>query len=140
MTRAQSWQYLEYHAELCSQLAKILIEKQKGDKEKGRERWEELKTFLQKEEDQMQPVFDLLNISRPWSERYCQDKVASFFYNFDRKPYYSKPQNPQYTLSSVLYSSFTIKTLFRIITPRDVFASTLHQLFFPFGEKLQQVL
>ena len=50
MTRAQSWQYLEYHAELCSQLAKILIEKQKGDKEKGRERWEELKTFLQKEE------------------------------------------------------------------------------------------
>ncbi|HPT63207.1 MAG TPA: DUF4838 domain-containing protein [Candidatus Atribacteria bacterium] len=59
ITRAQSWQYLEYHAELCSQLAKILIEKQKGDKEKGRERWEELKTFLQKEEDQMQPVFDL---------------------------------------------------------------------------------
>ena len=59
MTRAQSWQYLEYHAERCSQLAKILIEKQKRDKEKGRERWEELKTFLQKEEDQMQPVFDL---------------------------------------------------------------------------------
>ena len=47
MTRAQSWQYLEYHAELCSQLAKILIEKQKGDKEKGRE-WKSLKHFSRK--------------------------------------------------------------------------------------------
>ena len=59
ISEAQSWQYLEYHAEICSQLAKILVEKQKGDKEKSREWWEKLKTFLQKNEDQMQPVFDL---------------------------------------------------------------------------------
>jgi hypothetical protein len=59
LTEARSWQYLEYHAEICFQLAKILVEKHEGNKEKSREQWRKLKVFLQENEDQMQPVFDL---------------------------------------------------------------------------------
>ena len=57
--QSRSWQYLDYHAQLCSRLAKVLEAVNSKDKEKAWQLWEELKVFLQKNEDQFQPVFDL---------------------------------------------------------------------------------
>ncbi|WP_055669297.1 DUF4838 domain-containing protein [Desnuesiella massiliensis] len=54
-----SWNYLKLHAHMCKLYAKILSLKAKDEKEAWWKTWEELKDFITKEEDKIQPVFDV---------------------------------------------------------------------------------
>lgn len=56
---SKSWLYLDYHRNVVNRLCVILKDLLKGDKNSAIKSWEELKLMLQKEEDVLQPVFDL---------------------------------------------------------------------------------
>jgi len=55
----KSWLYLDYHKNVAYKLSLILEALFKGEKDSAVKVWEELKGMLQKEEDVLQPVFDL---------------------------------------------------------------------------------
>jgi len=55
----KSWQYLYYHKEICLRLAEILKFRVLDNFEMTTKLWEELKVYLQVNEDNIQPVFDL---------------------------------------------------------------------------------
>lgn len=56
---SKSWLYLDYHSKIVDRLSLILESIFKGDTSSAVKVWEELKLMLQKEEDVLQPVFDL---------------------------------------------------------------------------------
>ena len=56
---ARSWLYIEYHREVVLRLISILEGIFKNEPDLASKEWQELKHFLQKEEDVLQPVFDL---------------------------------------------------------------------------------
>lgn len=56
---SKSWLYLDYHMKIVNKLSSILESIFKGDAISAEKVWEELKLMLQKEEDVLQPVFDL---------------------------------------------------------------------------------
>ncbi|MGC8971579.1 MAG: DUF4838 domain-containing protein [bacterium] len=56
---SKSWLYLDYHRNIVDKLSVILKDLLRGDRDSAIKVWEELKLMLQKEEDVLQPVFDL---------------------------------------------------------------------------------
>lgn len=56
---SKSWLYLDYHRKIVDRLSLILESIFKGNTSSTAKVWEELKLMLQKEEDVLQPVFDL---------------------------------------------------------------------------------
>jgi len=58
-TLFKSWLYLKYHSEVVLALASILKKKFTGKDKTALELWNNLKGTLQKNEDALQPVFDL---------------------------------------------------------------------------------
>lgn len=56
---SKSWLYLDYHRKMEDKFSVILEALFKGNKDYAMKAWEELKLMLQKEEDVLQPVFDL---------------------------------------------------------------------------------
>lgn len=56
---ARSWLYIKYHREVVLRLISILEGIFKNEPDLVSKEWQELKHFLQKEEDVLQPVFDL---------------------------------------------------------------------------------
>lgn len=56
---SKSWLYLDYHRKMEDKFSAILEALFKGNKDYAMKAWEELKLMLQKEEDVLQPVFDL---------------------------------------------------------------------------------
>lgn len=55
----KSWQYLGYHKEICALLAEMLTYRAKNDLDRTRQKWAELKEYLQKNEDSLQKVLDI---------------------------------------------------------------------------------
>lgn len=58
-TISKSWLYLDYHRKMVDKLSSMLEAIFKGDSTSVVKIWEELKLMLQREEDVLQPVFDL---------------------------------------------------------------------------------
>lgn len=56
---SKSWLYLDYHRKMENKFSAILEALFRGNKDYAMKAWEELKLMLQKEEDVLQPVFDL---------------------------------------------------------------------------------
>lgn len=56
---SKSWLYIKYHREIVSKLLSILEKISKNEVNLALDEWQKLKHFLQKEEDVLQPVFDL---------------------------------------------------------------------------------
>lgn len=56
---AKSWDHLDFHKDFCIMHSKVIEARLTGDIEKTRERWASLKDFLCKNEDRIQPIFDI---------------------------------------------------------------------------------
>lgn len=56
---SKSWRYLEYHSNICCQLASVLVCKANGDNEKMRKLWFSLKEYVLKNEACFQEAFDV---------------------------------------------------------------------------------
>lgn len=56
---SKSWLYIKYHRDLMYKLILILEKVSKNEYDLALKEWQELKHFLQREEDVLQPVFDL---------------------------------------------------------------------------------
>ncbi len=59
--RAKSWEYLRYHAGVCTLLAKALEARARDDKETALAEWERTKRFVQENEPVLHPVLDVWN-------------------------------------------------------------------------------
>jgi hypothetical protein len=57
--QAKSWEYLATHAEIATLFARTLEAKARGDEELLKERWIQLTSYVQENEDAIQPVFDV---------------------------------------------------------------------------------
>jgi len=55
---SKSWRYLEYHSNICCQLASVLVCKANGDNEKMLNQWSSLKEYVLKNEAHFQEAFD----------------------------------------------------------------------------------
>lgn len=55
----KSWEYLYWHVDYCKLFARFLQCKTEGDEAKIYETWNELKGYIQKTEDKIQPVYDV---------------------------------------------------------------------------------
>lgn len=58
-TLAKSWEYLDFHKDFCIMYSKVIEARLAGDIEKTRAEWAKLKDFLCRNEDRIQPVFDI---------------------------------------------------------------------------------
>lgn len=56
---AQAWRYLGIHADMCERLSRALAHRARGQNQEAAGRWEALKEFVQKSEDDAQPVLDV---------------------------------------------------------------------------------
>ncbi len=56
---ARSWDHLDFHSEFCIRYSKVIEARLSGDIEKTRKLWTELKDFMCRNEDRIQPVFDI---------------------------------------------------------------------------------
>lgn len=56
---AQSWKYLQFHAEYCLQLAAVLEAHAGGHKEQTLDLWNTCKQYMRKHENELQEVFDI---------------------------------------------------------------------------------
>jgi hypothetical protein len=55
----KSWEYLYWHMDYCKLFAAFLQSKAEGNEAKIYESWNELKGYIQKTEDKIQPVYDV---------------------------------------------------------------------------------
>lgn len=55
----KSWEYLKYHAEVCISLSKVLAAKASGDMDTAIKLWEDVKTYVQKNELELNRVLDV---------------------------------------------------------------------------------
>lgn len=57
--RAKSWEYLRYHAEICTMLSKALEARARDDREAAAAEWERTKRYVQENEPFLHPVLDV---------------------------------------------------------------------------------
>jgi len=62
--RAQSWEYLDHHADICTGLAEALEERARGNEGEASRRWAKVKELAQKREEKLHPVFDVYEFVR----------------------------------------------------------------------------
>jgi hypothetical protein len=55
----KSWEYLHWHIDYCKLFAGFLQRKTEGNEAKIYESWNELKGYIQKTEDKIQPAYDV---------------------------------------------------------------------------------
>ena len=61
---AKSWQYLNFHADLCERMADVYLARAEGNNEKAKALWERTHTWLSSKELEVQEAFDLFLYSR----------------------------------------------------------------------------
>lgn len=62
LCRRKSWQYLKHHKEICARLAEILANRTQNDLDAAMHLWEDLKKYVQKNEDELQQVLDVYEL------------------------------------------------------------------------------
>ena len=62
--RAQSWRYVDAHAELCLQLAEALRRRAQGQDAAARQAWLSVQRAAQEREDELHPVLDVYEFTR----------------------------------------------------------------------------
>jgi hypothetical protein len=67
--QAQSWRYLQIHGQMCTLLAQALAARARGEAEVSWAAWEQLKAYVQAQEDAIQPVFDVFEFIHTMERR-----------------------------------------------------------------------
>ncbi|MFC5407592.1 DUF4838 domain-containing protein [Cohnella soli] len=63
-----SWRYLKLHAEIWTEMTRILEQLYKGEDEQSRRMWEDTRAMLWAIEDECHPVLDVYNFVGVWDE------------------------------------------------------------------------
>jgi hypothetical protein len=71
--QAKSWNYLLYHSEIATLFARALEAKAKGEQANLELLWEELKNYVQENEDFIQPVFDVCLLIHTLSSKLAEE-------------------------------------------------------------------
>jgi hypothetical protein len=67
-SQAQSWKYLELHAQVTRRLGQTLLARVRGQEDAARAAWGEAKTFVRSREDELQPVLDVWGFTQAYDE------------------------------------------------------------------------
>jgi hypothetical protein len=78
--RRRSWEYMRLHAELAEMLALALEARASGDEANALAAWEQAADWVQRNEDQFQPVFDVYLFLQTWNKLFdFRQKRRSMF-------------------------------------------------------------
>ncbi|MGI5878421.1 MAG: DUF4838 domain-containing protein [Christensenellales bacterium] len=65
----RTWEYLSLHAQLCRGLAAVLAARAEGDDRAADDAWAEVRDWACRNEQRMQPVFDVFEFISTWERR-----------------------------------------------------------------------